>query len=217
MYVKDKMITNVTVVKKDYAVSSAMDIMTSNNYHRLPVVDDDNNVIGLVTKTVIRKNSPNDASSLSVFELNYLLNKLKVGDIMIKEPITTSKDALLEEAADIMLENSVGCLPVVEGKKLVGIITTKDIFSAFIDILGYHLNGTRYVINIKEDKVGVLNDISACFKKQDISISNLAVYNTIRGIEVVVIATGKNSGDCKEALEKAKYNVTSVTKLKKKK
>lgn len=216
MYIKDKMTTNLTVVKKDYAVSSALDIMNSTSLHRLPVVDDENRLIGLLTRTEIQKNTPNDSSSLSVFELNYLLNKYKVEDIMIKDPITIDPDALLEEAADKMIDNSIECLPVVENKKLVGIITSNDIFASFIDILGYHQNGTRYVINIQEDRVGVMNEISACFKKQGISISHLAVYNTTRGIEVVVIATGKNSGDCKEELEKANYSVTSISKLKKK-
>lgn len=215
MYVKDLMKTNLTVVKKDYAVSSAVDIMNASNLHRLPVVDDDNRLIGLVTRTTINKNTPNDTSSLSVFELNYLLNKFKVDDIMIKDPISISEDTIMEVAADVMATNSIGCLPVVKDDKLVGIITTKDLFKAFIEISGYYQIGTRYVVAIQEDKVGVLNDISACFKRQNISISHLTVQKTeSRGIEVIVIATGKNSGDCKDALKQAGYKLVSVTKLK---
>ena len=104
----------------------------------------------------------------------------------------------------------VGCLPVVEGKKVVGIITQNDIFTAFVDLLGYNREGTRYVINIKEDHIGILSDIARCFTDLSINITNLAVYNNIRGIEVVVIATGENSNKAKEHLLEKGYNVTDV-------
>jgi len=215
MYVKDKMSKNLYTTYKDVSISNALDIMSKYSLHRLPVVDKENNLIGLLTKSMISKNSPNDATSLSVFELNYLLNKLTVEDVMVKDVVTISKDALLEEAASTMRQKDVGCLPVIEDKKLIGIITYNDIFDAFIDLLGYHLKGTRYVINISEDKVGVMEKISKCFREEDISISNLAVYNTERGIEVVVIATGKGSDKAKDLLEKRGYKVTSVINLKK--
>ncbi len=218
MYVKDKMTVNVVTVKKEYAVPSAIDIMHTNKLHRLPVVDDAGKIVGLLTKKAITSCTPSDSSSLSVFELNYLLNKFKVGDIMCKEPVTIGPDALLEEAAAKMVGESVGCLPVVKDDgTLVGIITDKDILGQFADLLGYNQDGTRYVILIKEDKAGILNAISKCFMDKNISISHLAVYNTVRGIEVVVIATGDNSADCKDALKEAGWNVTSTKKLKSKK
>ena len=131
---------------------------------------------------------------------------------MIKDVKTIGKDALLEEAATVLRKYDIGCLPVTEeDDKLIGIITHNDIFTAFIDLLGYNHNGMRYVISISEDKPGILEDVARIFKEEDISISNLAVYNNPRGIEVVVIAKGYD--DVTQKLKDAGYNVTSTMKL----
>ncbi len=212
MYVKDNMVSSPITLRPEQSVSEAVDIMDENDLHRLPVVDDDGKLVGLVTESVIMSNTPNNATSLSMFELNYLLNKLKISDIMIQEVITIGKDALLEEAATLMRRNDIGCLPVVdEENKLLGIITHNDIFTAFIDLLGYNHNGMRYVISIPEDRTGILEDICRIFRDEEISISNLAVYNNNRGIEVVVIVYGYK--DITQQLKEAGYNVTSVMKL----
>lgn len=213
MYVKDNMIAHPITLKPDQSVSEAVDLMSENSLHRLPVVDDNGKLLGLITETVITSNTPNNASTLSVFELNYLLNKLSIKDIMIKDVKTINKDALLEEAATIMRKYDVGCLPVVEeDNKLIGIITHNDIFTAFVDLLGYNHNGMRYVISIPEDKTGIMEDITSIISKNGVSISNLAVYNNTRGIEVVVITYGYE--DLSEKLKEAGYKVTSVIKLK---
>ena len=217
MYVKDEMTFKPLTINPGQSVSEAVDLMKAKDFHRLPVVDHDNKLVGLVTETTISKNTPSSSSTLSVYELNYLLNKLTINDVMIKDPVSVGPEALLEEAATLMQKNDIGCLPVVdEENKVVGIITHKDIFNAFVKLLGYHQkNGTRYVINISKDKVGVMEDIAHCFVEEKISISNLAVYNTSRGIEVVVIASGRNSGKCGDRLKAQGYNVTSIMKLKK--
>ena len=213
MYVKDNMVPSPITIKADNSVSEAIDIMSENKLHRLPVIDNNGKLIGLLTEGIIASNTPNNASTLSVFELNYLLNKLKVADIMIKDVITISKEALLEEAATILRKYDIGCLPVVdENKKLEGIITHNDIFTAFIDLLGYNHNGMRYVISIPEDRPGVLEDIGRILSDKGISISNMAVYNGTRGIEIVVISYGYE--DVSEDLKAAGYNITSVVKLK---
>ncbi|MBQ0036140.1 MAG: CBS domain-containing protein [Firmicutes bacterium] len=213
MYVKDKMSKELQVVQAKMTISEVLEVMKESNLHRLPVVDSKNNLIGLITKGSIKRDTR--SSTLSVFELNYLFNNLKVEDVMIKGDrlITISPDALLEEAASTLREYKIGCLPVTEGDKVVGIITQNDIFDAFIDILGYHKDGTRYVILIDEDKPGVLNAISKCFLDINVSISNLAVYNTERGIELVAIAVGEGSDNCEDVLAKNGYNVTSKIKL----
>lgn len=213
MYVKDKMSKELQVVQAKMTISEVLEVMKESELHRLPVVDSKNNLIGLITKGSIKRDTR--SSTLSVFELNYLFNNLKVEDVMIKDDrlITISQDALLEEAASTLREHKIGCLPVTEGDKVVGIITQNDIFDAFIDILGYHKDGTRYVILIDEDKPGVLNAISKCFLDINVSISNLAVYNTERGIELVAIAVGEGSGNCEDVLAKNGYNVTSKIKL----
>ena len=212
MYVKDNMVSSPITIGPDQSVSEAIDIMSENELHRLPVVDENGKLVGLVTEGVIASNTPNNASSLSVFELNYLLNKLTIKDIMIRDVITIGKDALLEEAATVLRKYDIGCLPVVdEENDLIGIITHNDIFTAFIDLLGYNHNGMRYVISIPEDRTGIMEDICRLFSEAGISISNLAVYNNSRGIEVVVIVYGYK--DISKVLADAGYKVTSVIKL----
>ncbi|MBR5342217.1 MAG: CBS domain-containing protein [Erysipelotrichaceae bacterium] len=212
MYVKDHMVPSPITIGPNQSVSEAIDIMSENKLHRLPVVDEEGKLIGLITESLIAFNTPNNSSSLSVFELNYLLNKLTIKDIMINEVVTIDQEALLEEAATILRKNNIGCLPVVEEDgKLIGIITHNDIFSAFIELFGYNQNATRYVINISEDKPGILEDVARIFKESGISISNLAVYRTSRGIEIVVIVHGYDN--IKDTLTSAGYNVTSVIRL----
>ena len=212
MYVKDNMVSGPITIGPDQSVSEAIDLMSENGLHRLPVVDKNGKLAGLITEGVITSNTPNNSTSLSVFELNYLLNKLTIKDIMIKDVITIGKDALLEEAATILRKNDIGCLPVVdEDNTLIGIITHNDILTAFIDLLGYNHVGTRYVISVEEDRTGILEDICRVFKEQDVSIANMAVYNSSRGIEIVVIVHGFD--DITDKLEKAGYKVTSVMKL----
>lgn len=210
MYVKDKMITNIVSVRPDASVTEAIEVLGENKLHRLPVINGKGKLVGLLTASTIDKNTPNNSSSLSIYEINYMLNNIKVSDIMIKDVFTISKDALLEEAAQTMSEHDVGCLIVTNEDLVEGIITHKDIFGAFIDYLGYHQNGTRYTIAIPEDKVGVLNDISRCFKEINVSISHLVVDRSERGIEVVVIAVGDNSGTAKDILTKNGYKVINT-------
>ena len=214
MYVKDNMSRNPYTIGANHSISEALDIMSASKVNRLPVVDQKGKLIGLLTESVVSSNTPNNASSLSVFELNYLLNKLNVLDVMIKDVITIKPDALLEEAASLMLQKKIGCLPVVDDSNLlVGIITYDDIFAAFVDLLGYNTGGTRYVVNTNDDNPGIMEGIAKVCTQNNISISNLAVYHTERGIEVVVIVYGDN--DISDKLIAAGYNVTSRMQLNK--
>lgn len=214
MYVKDIMTKNTTTIDAEESISKALDIMSVNNYHRLPVIDEEGYLIGLLTESIISKNTPNEATSLSIYELNYLLNKFKVKDVMIKDVYTIHPDALLEEAAVELRSHNIGCLPVVdENNKLISIITHNDIFDAFIDLLGYHPNATRYVINIQEDKPGILKDLASVFSDNDISIARFAVYKNIRGIELVVVTEGKKSQNIIDDLKNRNYTITDVIEL----
>ena len=212
MYVKDSMTRNPYTISLNQSVSEALDIMSASKTHRLPVVDKQGKLLGLITEGVITSNTPNNSTSLSMYELNYLLNKLEVKDIMIKDVITVKEDALLEEAATLLRKNDIGCLPVVDDdNSLLGIITHNDIFDAFINLLGYNIIGSRYVINVPLDKPGIMEGIAKICKDNEISISNLAVYHTQRGIEVVVITN--SNVDISSKLKESGYNVTSFMAL----
>lgn len=105
--------------------------MKECNIHRLPVVDE-GRLVGIVTLGDIREASPSDAHSLTIYELNYLIARLTVGEIMTRDPITVTPEMSIEAAARLMLEHKIGGLPVMEGDRLVGIITETDIFRLLV-------------------------------------------------------------------------------------
>ena len=134
MYIKDQMTRNPYCISPKTTISKALEIMSVNSFHRLPVVDSDYNLLGLITAGMISDKTPSKATSLSIYELNYLLSRTSVEEIMEKDVKTINPDALLEEAASKMRLYDISCLPVVENDKVVGIITHNDIFKAFIDL-----------------------------------------------------------------------------------
>jgi len=210
MYVKDHMVAKPQCIIADTVVSKALDIMAQNNFHRLPVVDEGGRLIGLITEGLVSEASGAKSTSLSMYELNYLLSRTKVGDIMVTDVKTIGPDALVEEAATKMRSEEISVLPVVDAdNKVIGIITENDIFDAFIVLLGYRQAGTRFVIHISKDAPGILRDIADIFSKEGISLSTLSVYTTVRGIEIVILA----KADCAEFEDKLKaagWDVTDV-------
>jgi CBS domain-containing protein len=131
--VKDWMTAEVITVHPDTSLAEAHKLMTQEEIRRLPVVDLKGHLVGIVTLGDVRAAEPSPATSLSVWELNYLLANLTVDKIMTRELVTVSPDFTIGEAALLMLENRVSGLPVVDdGGKVVGIITESDIFSMIV-------------------------------------------------------------------------------------
>ena len=212
MYVKDHMTRNPHTVTADTSVSKALEIMGMNHFHRLPVTDDNGRLIGLVTEGLVSETSGKNTTSLSIYELNYLLSRTKVKDIMIKDVRTISPDVFLEEAASAMLENGISVLPVVEkDNKVIGIITDKDIFQAFIELLGHKKQGTRFIF-AATDTPGEFAPIAKLFGDNDANLDSLAVYHTqSRGPEIVVKASGEISvEDMAQILVDAGYTLKGI-------
>lgn len=127
--VKDWMTSEVITIGPETTLPDAHQLMMTHKIRRLPVVGNDGRLIGIVTLGDVRGAEPSQATSLSVWELNYLLAKLEVRTIMTREPITIAPSATIGEAARLMLDNKVSGLPVTnEYKEVVGIITESDIF-----------------------------------------------------------------------------------------
>ncbi len=211
MNVKNYMTSDVITVSEDTKVLEALDLMKEHNFHRLPVVRN-GKMVGLITEEIIQENSPSTATSLSIHEMNYLLTKTTVGDIMHKEVVTIEAEDLLEEAAVLMLENEVGALPVVEnGNNVIGIITDKDLFTAFIDVMGYNNKGSRIVIEIAEDHSGILEDITNILAEDQVSINQIAVYRQNDTTQVVIQMDSLNTEEIKEILTTEGYTVSSAT------
>ena len=212
MYVKDHMTKDPQTITRDTVISKALEIMRRNDFHRLPVVDENGKLVGLVTGGLVEEESGAKSTSLSIYELNYLLSRTAVEDMMIKNVTTITQDVILEEAAQVMIDNGISCLPVVdESMKVVGIITEKDIFQAFNDVLGYRHQGTRFVISC-EDRPGFFIGIAQLFAENDANLESIALYHTEeRGTEVVVKATGEIETDKMiRILVRAGFTVTDV-------
>jgi len=212
MYVKDHMTKNPYTITEDTVISKALEIMQTHNFHRLPVVDGDGRLIGLVTGGLVKEKSGMQSTSLSIYELNYLLAKTQVKEIMIRDVQTTGADVFLEEAAQSMIDHGIAVLPVVDSADhVIGIITEKDIFQAFNDLMGYQKQGSRFVINV-DDKPGVMIGIGQLFAENDANLESIAVYRSEeRGTEIVVKATGEIETDAMiRILLDAGYNVTNV-------
>jgi len=185
--------------------------MRKNNIRRLPVVKN-GELVGIITEREILEVSPSKATTLSIFELNYLLSKTKVSAVMTKDVITVSPDTLLEEAAVLMRDNRIGALPVLENNKLVGIITETNIFDAFIDLLGFREAGTRIAVEV-DDTPGILADVASVIKSYGANITHLVVYRSSSGKSVIVIRVNTtNTDEMVNALEKQNYRVTSILK-----
>ena len=210
MDVKSYMTSDVVTVTEQTKVLEALDIMKENDFHRLPVVRD-GRMVGLVTQEIIQENSPSTATSLSIHEMNYLLTKTTVGDIMQKKVVTIHADDLLEEAAARMRDQEVSVLPVVEEEnKIVGIITDKDIFSAFIDVMGYNNRGSRIVIDIPEDHPGILEDITNILAEAQVSINQIAVYRKNHFTQIIIQMDSPDLKAVKEILTTSGYTVSSA-------
>jgi CBS domain-containing protein len=126
--VREWMTTPVISVSPSTSISSAHQIMKKNNIRRLPVVDDEK-LVGIVTIGDVREASPSDATTLSIWELNYLWAQLTVEKVMTRKVITVTAQTQMVKAAELMLDNKVSGLPVIdEHSKLIGMLTESDIF-----------------------------------------------------------------------------------------
>jgi len=211
MYVKNRMTANPYTIVFDAPISDAIELMREKNLKRVPVVDGDR-VVGILTAGDIQRVSPTKATSLSIFEINYLLSKTKVKDAMSKNALTVFPDALLEEAAVLMRENRISTLPVVKDNKLVGIITESDIFDAFIDILGFRDEGSRITIEAL-DVPGALADMAEIFRIFDANITHIAVYRGNGGKSDVVIRTNTiNTDAIEKELDKHGHKIVHIIK-----
>ena len=185
MSVKDFMTRKVVYISPDTTIAHAADIMREQDLHRLPVIENDK-LVGLVTEGTIAEASPSKATSLSIYEMNYLLNKTKVKDVMIKDVITISGYASLEDAVYLTYKNKVGILPVVDNGQLYGVITDRDIFAAFLHVSGYGEEGVRARFLV-ENKAGELAKIIKIISDKGYNIISTVQLQTKKGNVVIEV------------------------------
>jgi len=155
MRIKDVMTKNPVTIDSETLVLDAQKIMKENNIRRLPIVDK-GKLVGIITQHDLLEASPSPATSLSIHELNYLLAKMKVKEIMKKNPVTITPDTPFEEALKIGQEKKIGSFPVVDNGKLIGIATESDIVRFMTHALGLREEGSRITI---EGLGGKLSDL----------------------------------------------------------
>lgn len=197
MQVKDRMTPNPVTITEDSSFEDALHMMKENKIRRLPVVNRNGRLVGIVADKDLFSASPSPATSLSVFEVHYLLSKMKMKSLMTKRLITVGFDCPLEEAARIMIDHKIGSLPVVKENKLVGIITETDIFKTFVEILGGRSKGLRLTLDVTEEK-GALARIANEIVKENGNILSMATFSGTDATDRII--TVKVAGAPKEAL-----------------
>lgn len=209
MYIKNKMTANPYTVDKEACVTDAIALMHEKGLKRLPVVDG-GKAVGIITKSDIQSVSPTKATTLSVYEINYLLSKTFVKDVMTKDVITISEDALIEEAAVLMRDNDISGLVVTdEDNKVIGIITESNIFDSFIDMLGFKEKGTRISIET-DDKPGELAEIAKVFGDHKANITNMVVFSGPgERAEIVLRTSSLNTNQIEKDIQDLGYDVLS--------
>jgi len=202
MLVGERMSQPVITIHPDVPVQEALALMAKEGIRRLPVVDKRGRLIGIVTNLDLLHASPSDATSLSIWEINYLISKITVDEIMSKDVITVEKDLPVEEAARIMADNKIGGLPVLENHTVIGIITETDLFKIFLELLGAREAGIR-ITALMPDMPGELAKLTMIIRNLGGNIIALtqALGESSENRLVTVKVSGVDIKDLQKAVE----------------
>ncbi|MBS7311152.1 MAG: CBS domain-containing protein [Treponema sp.] len=210
MIVKEVMRTNVICASSDTKATEVKNMMTENNVSKLPVVDN-GKLVGIVTKNDLLKAEPSSATTLDMFEISYLLSKLTVKKIMNTKVISVGPNEVVEEAARIMVDNKISCLPVVDGDALIGIITKSDLFHMFTEMFGAREKGVR-VVALVNDAPGVLAKVAK--EISDLNANIISAVTTKQGIDnkimLTIKATGLDEAKMKSIFEDAGFEIQDI-------
>ncbi len=211
MLVKERMSHPVITAQPDLPIMDGMDLMEKEGIRRLPVVDKRGHLVGIISKKDILHAAPSDATSLSVWEVNRLISKIKIKGIMTEDVITIGEDTPLEEAARIMADNKVGGLPVVRDSRVVGIITETDLFKIFLEMLGARERGVRLSVMVPN----VIGELAKLTKSIFDVGGNILSLGTFLGEstdtrELVFKIEGASESDLEQAV---KPNVEHITDI----
>jgi acetoin utilization protein AcuB len=151
MLVKEIMTPHPVVIDPEMPVTRAQILMKEDNIRHLPVIHEGKGLVGLVTRDSLNRALPSELSSLSIWEINYHLPKIRVRDVMVKKVVSVTEDVTVEEAARIMIERKIGSLPVMRGGQLVGIVTDIDLLKALSSLMGWRQPGVRLTVQVPDE------------------------------------------------------------------
>lgn len=152
MLVKEIMTSHPVTIEPKAPVSSAQRLMKEDNIRHLPVVREGKGLVGLITRDALNRALPSELSTLTIWEINYQLNRIKVRDVMIKSVISVTEDVTVEDAAQIMIERKIGSLPVMRDGQLVGIVTDIDLLRALSNLMGWRQPGVRVTVQVQDER-----------------------------------------------------------------
>ena len=164
MLVENWMSKDVITVYVNDSMQDATRLLKEHNIRGLPVMEN-GKLVGIVTDRDLKKASASDATTLEIHELLYMISRIKIKDIMTKDPITIPLDYTIDEAAEVLLENKLSGAPVVDDKgQVVGIITQIDIFRVIISLTGARKKGIQFGFQL-EDRPGSIKEVADIIRK----------------------------------------------------
>jgi len=189
------MTRNPVYVRPEASINETRALMSKEKVGHLPVLGKDNRLVGIITKEDMIKAGPSQATSLDMYEISYLLSRLQVKEVMVRDVVTVPEDEVVEEAARIMADRGIGCLPVMRGSLLVGIITDTDLFRVFVKAFGARRKGVRITLSMNE-QIGQLAKFAGALAEKG---GNIIAFVTSEGDDL-----SRFKGTCKvEGLTKA--------------
>ncbi len=211
MNVAKRMKRSPVFVDEGDSMKKAMDLLKEHEIRHLPVLKDGERLVGILSERDIKQASPSPATALEIREIYYLLDKVKVKQIMTRRPYTISSSAPIEEAAMILREKKIGCLPVVDDGKLVGILTETDIIDAFIEGMG--VNGPGYRIElVLQNRPGKLLELLKLLKDFEANVVSVATaaHEDPEKIINILRIEARNYKVVKAAIKKSGFELLSA-------
>ena len=209
MRIRDIMSTNVVAVDEKTSIHDARKIMDAHKIRRLPVLKKDK-LVGLVTKHILLEASPSLATALSIHELQYLLAKMTVKDIMVKNPYTISPDMPVEEALQLGQEMGYGGFPVVEDGRLVGVVTESDIVRIMTRVLGVREKGRRIDIKVNKDFGNMQRIMKILDENKTLLLSLMTLPPEDNGWLIFLRLKSEDAEPIARELKSSGFNVTYV-------
>ncbi len=208
MRIRDIMTENPITVDSEATIVDAKRIMKEKNIRRLPVVDK-GKLVGMVTERMILEASPSPATSLSIHELHYLIAKMKVKEIMVKNPITLSPDTTFEEALLLGQERRIGAFPVIDKGKLVGITTESDVVRFITSIWGAKERASTIIIGGLSQRFGLFKEVVSIIDKHEIPILSIMTHVVPGRVDccLIIRVKTKEVDSLVRDLKKAKFKV----------
>jgi acetoin utilization protein AcuB len=211
MLVKHRMTPNPFTVTTETSLKEALELLRSKPFRHLPVVDESGKLVGIVSEKSLVYAAPTPTTTLSVFEVDYILSRTTMKQIIGGPVITVPPDLPIEEAARKMIDHHIGCLPVVEGGEMVGIISDTDIFRTFVEGLGGGQPLPRITVIVPEE-VGSLAKITGCIADIGGNIYSLGIFwgDTREDRVVTLRVEGVDKETAVQALESEGIQVVTV-------